>query len=36
MVYADAVTVDGEITFHCEDAPTDALTVSIMKIKVEV
>lgn len=35
MVYADAVTVDGEITFHCEDAPTDALTVSIMKIKVE-
>ena len=36
MVYADAVTVDGEITFHCEDAPTDALTVSIMKIKVEI
>lgn len=36
MVYADAVTVDGEITFHCEDAPTDALTASIMKIKVEV
>ena len=36
MVYADAVTVDGKITFHCEDAPTVALTVSIMKIKVEV
>ena len=29
------VATAGQITFHCEETPTEALKVSIMKIKVE-
>lgn len=35
MVYADDITTDGEITFHCDDAPTVDLTVVITRIEVE-
>lgn len=35
VIYADSVTTEGQITFHCEETPTEALKVSIMKIKVE-
>ena len=35
VIYADSVTTEGQITFHCEETPTEALKVSLMKIKVE-
>lgn len=35
VIYADSVTTEGQITFHCEETPTEALKVSVMKIKVE-
>ena len=35
VIHADSVTTAGQITFHCEETPTEALKVSIMKIKVE-
>lgn len=36
MVRAGNVTTDGQITFSCGETPSADLTVSIMKIKVEV
>lgn len=35
MVYADDITTDGAITFHCDDVPTVNLTVVITRIEVE-
>ena len=35
VIHADSVATAGQITFHCEETPTEALKVSIMKIKVE-
>ena len=35
MVYADDITADREITFHCDDVPTVNLTVVITRIEVE-
>lgn len=35
VIHADSVATAGQITFHCEETPTETLKVSIMKIKVE-
>lgn len=35
MVYADDITMAGQITFHCEDTPTKDLSVSILRIEVD-
>ena len=32
MVYADDVTVDGKMVFHCDSAPTADLTVNIVRM----
>lgn len=32
QIYADDVTVDGQMTFHCTDAPNTALTVNISRV----
>ena len=32
MVYADDVTVDGQMVFHCDSAPTADLTVNIVRM----
>ena len=32
QIYADNVTVDGQMTFHCSETPTTALTVNIIKV----
>ena len=32
MVYADDVTVDNEMVFHCDSAPTADLTVNIVRM----
>lgn len=32
QIYADDVTVDGQMTFHCTDAPSTALTVNIARV----
>lgn len=34
-IKADNVTVDGEITFHCEVTPDKDLTVHILRLEVE-
>lgn len=34
-VKADNITVDGQITFHCEVTPTENLTISILRMEVE-
>ena len=31
VIYADNVTQDGKMTFHCNEAPTDNLTVNILR-----
>ncbi len=31
-IYADDVTVDGEMTFHCESAPSSNLTVNVVRV----
>lgn len=33
-IYADDVTTDGSMTFHCEDEPTTDITVNIVRMKV--
>lgn len=35
-ITADNVTVNGQMTFHCEIAPTNDLTVNILRLEVEV
>ena len=32
MVYADDVTVDGQMVFHCDSTPTADLTVNIVRM----
>lgn len=32
QIYADDVTVSGQMTFHCTDAPSMALTVNITRV----
>ena len=32
MVYADDVTTDGQMAFHCDSAPTEDLTVNIVRM----
>ena len=32
QIYADNVTTNGQMTFHCEDTPTTALTVNITRV----
>ena len=32
MVYADDVTTDGQMVFHCDSAPTADLTVNIVRM----
>ena len=32
QIYADDVTVAGQMTFHCTDAPSTALTVNITRV----
>ena len=32
MVYADDVTADGQMVFHCDSAPTADLTVNIVRM----
>lgn len=32
QIYADDVTTSGQMTFHCTDAPTSALTVNIVRV----
>lgn len=32
QVYADNVTTNGQMTFHCEDTPSSALTVNIVRV----
>ena len=34
MVRCGEVTVDGQVTFYCEEAPTDDITVDFMRIEV--
>ena len=31
-IYADNVTVDGKMTFHCNAAPTNPITVNIIRL----
>ena len=33
-IYADDVTVDGQITFHCAATPTTNVTVNVLKVEV--
>ena len=35
MVYADDVTADGQMVFHCDSAPTADLTVNIVRMVTE-
>ena len=32
QIYADDVTTNGQMTFHCEDVPSSALTVNIVRV----
>ena len=32
MVYADDVTTDGQMVFHCDSVPTENLTVNIVRM----
>ena len=32
MIYADDVTTDGQMVFHCDSAPTEDLTVNIVRM----
>ena len=32
MIYADDVTADGQMVFHCDSTPTAALTVNIVRM----
>lgn len=32
QIYADNVTTNGQMTFHCEDVPSSALTVNIVRV----
>lgn len=32
QIYADDVTTSGQMTFHCEDVPSSALTVNIVRV----
>ena len=32
MVYADDVTADGQMVFHCDSVPTEDLTVNIVRM----
>lgn len=34
-IYADDVTVAGEMTFHCSETPEDAITVNIVRTEVQ-
>lgn len=34
-IKADDITVDGEVTFHCEIIPENDLTVNILRLEVE-
>ena len=34
VIYADNVTQDGKMTFHCNEAPTVNLTVNILRTEV--
>lgn len=36
FIYADEVTVAGQMTFHCENTPSVAIDVQIMKVQVAV
>ena len=35
QIYADDVTTAGQMTFHCGDVPSDALTVNILRVEVQ-
>ena len=35
MVYADDVTTDGQMVFHCDSTPTADLTVNILRMVTE-
>ena len=35
QIYADDVTTDGQITFHCTEAPSAAISVRIMRLEAE-
>ena len=35
MIYADDVTTDGQMVFHCDSAPTADLTVNIVRMVTE-
>lgn len=35
QIYADDVTTNGSITFHCATAPTDNLTVNVLRTEVQ-
>ena len=34
VIYADDITIAGQMTFHCGERPTAALTVNILKTEV--
>lgn len=34
-VKADNITVNGQVTFHCEVTPTENLTIYILRLEVE-
>ena len=35
QIYADDVTTNGSITFHCANVPTDNLTVNVLRTEVQ-
>lgn len=35
-IKADNVTIDGQMTFHCDTVPTSDITVNIIRLEVEV
>lgn len=35
QIYADDVTTAGQMTFHCGEVPSDALTVNILRVEVQ-
>ena len=34
QIYADDVTTDGSMTFHCANAPSSNLTVNVLRVEV--
>lgn len=35
QIYADDVTTAGQMTFHCDEVPSAALTVNILRVEVQ-